>query len=913
MKPTRFLLRVLNVRVNEWDLVKKLFLYEFFQGAGIAFFFTASFALFLDKFDVSELPKVFIYSAFLLWLVGYLYSKLEARMSITALARYITLFMAASFVFSRIALEIFPQIFLYWMMAWFYVLYLLNNLEFWGMSSLLFDVRQSKRLFGLISAGDIPAKFIGYTLALLVVGTIGTSNLLIVGFFCLLFSLPFIRSIERLGAIKHHGHPPGKVRQAAHPVGHLLKNFSTNVLIRRIALLTLITSSSFLIVNFVFYVKVKDAVSSDVELAQFIALFFAIARVIALFVKMIFTGRLINRLGIIPSLMITPVLMLLLVTAVYILDQATRGQNLIVYLFGAMAIIVDVLRTSINTPVFLTLMQPLGTHERLRAHTIMKGIMDPFSALFTGILLLLVFRYDPSMHLHTLNFILLALGFCWIVGIYRIHKQYLKALLKTIGNRFFSNAEFSVADGSALEWLAARLQQCDEREASNILKLVARSNAPETDEIILSALQHASDSVKVQALQLAMQRGLLQTGGLLKDMLQQEGSDYLKGEAIRLLTRIHPEDPTAGNYLEHHSELMQRAAISGLLQYGKGNLLLRAAQQIEEMVEAEESATRRKAAIILQELEGMPYSAYVKKLLEDRDAAVRREAFAAAGKMRDAELLSIVMNALPREEKEVLNTLIAADESALPLMEATIGDPACRTSQAEKLLRVMGRIGGPKAHEALIRLMDVVPERNPLIIKTLYHSNYKVPSRLQLLFERLIRSDLEQCARILYMQKLLSPYQPRYQVLANSLQLELDHLRDTLLLQFALLYDREQVRDVRAAFQSGKKEAMANAMEILEMTVKKDTAQYFNTIFEAADLEHRTFALRKLYPSSFFKDVEAILCAILAQEDFPYNHWTRACSIYTTKKQHHTIDNALIIRYIGDEHPLLSEVARYAI
>jgi hypothetical protein len=90
-------------------------------------------------------------------------------MNIITLAKSMTLFIALSFLLFRFSVDAMPPAFLYLMLAWFNVLYLLNNLEFWGITSLLFDVRQSKRLFGLISAGDIPAKFIGYTLALVLV------------------------------------------------------------------------------------------------------------------------------------------------------------------------------------------------------------------------------------------------------------------------------------------------------------------------------------------------------------------------------------------------------------------------------------------------------------------------------------------------------------------------------------------------------------------------------------------------------------------------------------------------------------------------------------------------------------------------------------------------------------------------
>jgi len=56
-------------------------------------------------------------------------------------------------------------------------------------------VRQSKRLFAVISAGDIPAKFLGYTLALIIVPYTGTKNLILIGACCTLASLPFFIAI----------------------------------------------------------------------------------------------------------------------------------------------------------------------------------------------------------------------------------------------------------------------------------------------------------------------------------------------------------------------------------------------------------------------------------------------------------------------------------------------------------------------------------------------------------------------------------------------------------------------------------------------------------------------------------------------------------------------------------------------
>jgi ATP:ADP antiporter, AAA family len=912
MKPTSTLLRILNVRSNEWKLVRTLFIFEFFQGAGIAFFFTSAFALFLDKFHISELPKVLIYSSFLLWIVGYIYSKLEAKMNIITLAKSMTLFIALSFLLFRFSVDAMPPAFLYLMLAWFNVLYLLNNLEFWGITSLLFDVRQSKRLFGLISAGDIPAKFIGYTLALVLVSYIGTANLLWVGFVCILASLPCLYSIERSGLLNRHHHHKD-VKHAAHQVSHLVKNFSANALIRRIAIITLIASAAFIIVNFSFYAKVKEAIHSDIALAQFIAFFFATVRVVALFVKTILTGRLINRLGIIKALLITPVLMILLVFSIIISDSSVSPQSFSLYLFGAMAIFVDILRTTINTPVFLTLMQPLSTHERLRAHTITKGIMDPFASLLTGILLLVVLRFEHDTHLSGLNYILLALGVFWIIGIYRIHQQYLKTLLKTIGNRFFNNTEFSINDSSTLHWIKYKLSSGNETEASNILKMFAAHPTMFDNEIVLSALEHPSVKIKTQAVQLAEQKSIVESEDQLRKILESSSEPVLRAESIKALSKIHIREEEILPFINNANAAIQKAAITGILEYGNEESKREAKAYLALMVSSENVDKRRKAAFILQDLQDVSYKNEVLQLIEDTDKEVMQAAFIASGKMQDEELLTIVLSRLTTNEKVAIEALFLAGESSLSLLKSFILSRRCTHQQTERLIRLIGRIGGRKAHNVLLHLMDELPGYPHIIIKTFYQSNYTGNAEQRLFFEEQVRNCLGYCASMLYMQRLLTPYQPKYQLLINSLELELVNLRDTLLYIFALLYDKEKIKDVRSAFKSGNKEAIANAMEIIEMTVRKDAAYHFNLIFESADIEHKTHALRKLYPSSFFSTIENILVCILSTEDFKYNYWTKACSIYTSKKQHHIINTNLISRYAEAEHPLLSELAKYAV
>src|SRR5678815_5067478 len=161
--------------------------------------------------------------------------------------------------------------------------------------------------------------------------------------------------------------------------------------IKRIALISFISYVAFLLTNYVFYSEVKENLHKDVSLAAFIAFFYATARLAALFIKMIFTSRLIRSMGYVTSLLILPVSLILFMVLSFIAPGMANSGQIIFYVFGAAAIIIEVVRTSINTPVLLTIMQPLSSIQKLRAHNIVKGIMDPFAFLFSGVLLLILF------------------------------------------------------------------------------------------------------------------------------------------------------------------------------------------------------------------------------------------------------------------------------------------------------------------------------------------------------------------------------------------------------------------------------------------------------------------------------------------------------------------------------------------
>src|SRR3954467_7679316 len=90
------LLHLFNVRTDEAFLVTNLFWLQFFQGVGVAIFNTVAFALFLQRFDVLELPKVYLFAAVLLWISGFVYSKVEHALALKKLVPLVITLVALS-------------------------------------------------------------------------------------------------------------------------------------------------------------------------------------------------------------------------------------------------------------------------------------------------------------------------------------------------------------------------------------------------------------------------------------------------------------------------------------------------------------------------------------------------------------------------------------------------------------------------------------------------------------------------------------------------------------------------------------------------------------------------------------------------------------------------------------------------
>ena len=159
--------RTLNIKLSESGRVFDLLSVQFFIGLANALVNILAFTFFIYTFPVTTLPKVYLAMAGMLILLNYVYEVLEHRFPPVQLLKYVIAFSGGLLILLWLGLASGnKENFIFILLVSSVLIYMVTGYAFWGLVSLMFNVRESRRVFSIVGAGDIPAKLIGYVAAL---------------------------------------------------------------------------------------------------------------------------------------------------------------------------------------------------------------------------------------------------------------------------------------------------------------------------------------------------------------------------------------------------------------------------------------------------------------------------------------------------------------------------------------------------------------------------------------------------------------------------------------------------------------------------------------------------------------------------------------------------------------------------
>lgn len=878
------LLQLFNIRREESQLVTNLFWLQFFQGVGVAIFNSVVLALFIKHFDVLGLPKVYLFSALLLWAFGYAYTKVEHALSIKKLVPLIIVFVAFSILaFSFLYSDTNSSGFLFVMLAWYYVIYLLTNLEFWGLAALQFDIRQSKRLFGMIGAGDIPAKLIGYSAVPFLVKAFSAENTIALSAVSILLSLVFYFRLKNTGKMDmhvSHGHT-----HSQHPVTEnlrdVVRSFFGNRMIAFVALLSFIVMTCVTIISFSFYAEIKHKMLSDAELYGFISMFFVGGRIFAIFIRLVLTGRLANILGTKGSLLVSPAILLVFLISFIFLSFFALSSHAVVYFFGLMFIITEVLKTSLQDPVFLSLMQPLSPNLRLKGHTIVKGVMDPFALAFSGVMLYTLVRLSGEVDLYLLCYLLFVLLIVWVVMIFLVDREYVKTLVTALNRRYSIGQEIDLSDEKTKAVLLDKISTGESGESIYILNLIEKQYSEEQQELVIKAINHPKEEVRMEAIKLAERKKITAALPQIEKIIEQRTDTKLLPEAVKAKCMLQPEElENFDVFIEDKDHRLMKSAITGLMTSGGINAVVIAGQKLLQLIASPHPHDRKMAAEIIGELGVQSFYKPLLDLLKDESESVVKAAITASGKVKNERLLSplIEMFVHHKNEKLVLDALQEAGDVSLREIEKVLTHKKLLRQQQSKLILLCGRIGTDYATKILDRLVWETPALRMDIFHALHLCEFKSQPHHRTQHIELMHHYINASIRILFMIHE-ADRNVTAKILADALHLELDEIRDSLLLLFSFVYNKEKMMKAKNTFSLKKQESIANALEIIEIEVPKEISLNFIKIFEPGNVGDKCNALKNSFKEEM--SYEKIIETILNNKGHHYHRWTKAAALHS--------------------------------
>ncbi len=872
------LYRVLNIKATEAKLVFHLLCVQLFSGIGTSFLFIVSLYLFLHTFSIQLLPVIYILIAFLLLIVNILYEKIEHNSSPVKVLKIVFIISIITLVILWIGI-INSERLIFILVICTSVLYMLTGYAFWGFASLLFNIRESKRVFSIIGSGDIPSKLIGYLAVPLILPIVGTDNLVNLLWVCIVAFIIALLLVIKLFDNKPELNSIAKEHKDYKPEISYKKSPSfINVLFKTdlilyISLLSIITYTVFSFIDFTFLSQVKEKFSDSKDLATFISIFFAGGRILALFFKLLFTSRIITKWGIIYSLLISPIVLFICCIAVFLFGDELITQ---LYLFGAMVLLTEVLRSTIQEPVFLIIFQPLKTHLRLKGHIIAKGQMLVPALIIVGATLLLLSNSGIAITISLIVGIVVVNILLWALVIFFIQKAYLSALHESVKKGIFDGSEIFTDDPRTIQLLIDKADKGKNTEIIYALTILESINYQEILPLLESKLDNKEKEVKKYVIKRLHHLQYNTSGiiGKLRFLLTTETDPQIKNLVIDALMALDHLffSQYANKFVDLEPEL-KKIVIIHLLTNGEFNELLPAANELNNLITSENAEDRIMSLDIIMGLKNMRFNKIIKRLLDDGNVSVRKKVIQSIIVLKIDELLPSIIQLLdqPSDKFFALKSLIEYGDC---LFDPNRNLLSFNNNTLIDFVKISGKIKGLHSTNFLLNKLDSSVIQKNFVLNALWEKKY-YPIRNE---EKKIETALTEI-----IQQVIYKTESFYTIgeFADAALLKRAVLSEvktdliTILQTVSMLYDSKNINQIIEVFNFSANSKIHNAIEMLEFILPKKKFHQINQIIDFTLNPETNGNHRKKT-----KELQTCLEEIVYSNFNCFSTWTRALSIY---------------------------------
>jgi HEAT repeat protein len=882
-KQNKFL-RWINLRKGEGERTFWMFAFYTTTSSGLAWLEASAVDLFLGEYGAIHLPLIYLASSVIKIGLGLLYSLMQRFLPLRSVIVLIALLIAAPLPVFWFGLRnpigvtiagfsvLRGTVLL--MQLWLEASHALNDLNASITANQLFNVREVKRTYPLISSGILVADVVsGFSLPLLLKilpRGHGLPTVILASFVLMLIGAGILFYLSQTN---QQSFPDARWRRDERRRSEAGMPRIRGPMRRYMTVLRVFFGLGqvfLLLVEFQFLSQLEfqqsafAAQTNSGDIAGFLGLFNGLLGICELAMQWLFSSRVIDRMGAFSAVMVLPVMVMLV--------SGTSMTGMIPVFIGVLVLrfLYELLHYTLFSSVGPFLFYSLPEHLRDREQARVRGIAEPIATAVTGLVLLGFVSLSADAIKssefagHTFIFglmILLAVG--WLVAIAVLRRQYVELLVLNAerGQLSSSDVDLRVLRQAVIEKLEKPGAEADKRSCIELLSQIDAKNIGESLAPLLPklspVLQHKSLEVMLTAPNSAHLTAV-------KALFEEKPAPEVMALSLRYiwLTESFPRVDLLRKYLKPEIHpIVRGTAASLLLRQGTPTQKAEATNTLRLMLNHKQKQERVMGcralgdALYLQALR-----LYIPNLLQDPSLSVRCAILEAIGATRLEEYYPSLLKGLhfkPTREASK-KALVRLENDALPMLVNLADNIHLSDLVRGEALSAIGQIGTSEAIEHLIaRLHTAWGNQRRTLLRILF----KIPQErgIETVLDRLGRQGIEQ----LIEQELMLIGQI-YAALADLIPervrgQEADLLRrsltdapsdsiERLFLLMKFLYPASAIQAASFNIQSGSRSNVAQGLEILDNTLDISSKRAFLAVFDRDLITDKLQSLSDLVP-----------------------------------------------------------------
>jgi len=837
-----------------------MFAFYTFSSVGILWLEFSAAALFLREYGAESLPLIYIASTGMGVSLGFAYSQLQRLLPLRTVVTLMPFLMALPLLLLHggVGPAVLGGYAIFLVRLWLEAIYTLNELNTSITANQLFNIREIKRTYPLISSGVLLADILsGFSLPLLrqAVGLenviLAASIMLLIGggimaYISITYRQAFPNSLRR--SRRKDAHADYAARRLRGPLQRYVLLVITFFVMAQVLLLLL---------DFQYLSQVEQVLDvQEGEIADFLALFSGTLGIFELITQWFVSSRAIERMGVFRVAMLPPSL-------IFGFSTLTLVRILPVFVGVVVLRFVDeLLRYTLVASTAPILFQPIPDDARSRIQEFVRGIAEPIAIGLTGVGLLftlwlcrwLLADTNPALIQRTQTFVLLALicGFAliWLLAVIWLRSRYTNLLVLSAERGQLSQTESSMDNRAYRRAVIEMLQKTGsaESEKQTCIQWLANIEPKSAGDVLAPLLPGLSAPLQRQSLELMLAHPKPSYADYVRSLLKQPLDPETLSAGFRYLwlTEDAPNSATLQPYLAPDVDAIVRSTAATLImRRGDSRQKAEATNALRRMITSKDERERVCGCRALRDVAYLQaLRIYIRPLLQDESLRVRAAMLDVIAATQLEEYYPSLIKALyyPSTRDAAMQALARLGNEAIPMLMQLGEDGQKPAMMRTCAWTVISQIGTPEAFDILVdRLMMTWGHERRSLMRTLLQASNElgIEAVADLLGRRgvdtLINQELYFIGQLyagLIDLKLDSFTEEALQLLQRSLRYQIIDADERLFLLMRFLYPSNTIQAAAFNLRSESSNSVARGLEILDTTVDLDSKKILLTILD---------------------------------------------------------------------------------